>query len=47
MSGTYLGPVYPEPPPFKDPEEDLNEIGIDLQEVCRPTFERPRPEERM
>jgi dCTP deaminase len=28
MSGSYLGPVYPEPPKFKDPWQDLKDIGI-------------------
>jgi dCTP deaminase len=38
MSGTYLGPVYPEAPRFRDPEEDLGQIGI--TDVDRPRFER-------
>lgn len=38
MSGTYLGPVYPEAPRFRDPEEDLGEIGI--TDVARPDFQR-------
>ena len=38
MSGTYLGPVYPEAPKFCDPEEDLAEIGI--MDVDRPDFRR-------
>ena len=28
LSGSYLGPVYPEPPVFNDPEEDLRLIGV-------------------
>jgi dCTP deaminase len=28
LSGTYLAPVYPEAPLFKDPDEDLKTIGI-------------------
>src|SRR2546425_4174968 len=28
LSGTYLAPIYPEAPLFKDPVEDLNQIGI-------------------
>jgi hypothetical protein len=28
LSGSYLGPVYPEAPLFKDPSEDLADIGI-------------------
>jgi dCTP deaminase len=26
--GTYLGPVYPEPPTFLDPQDDLAKIGV-------------------
>jgi|ERR1017187_7882235 dCTP deaminase len=29
LSGTYLAPIYPEAPLFKDPAEDLRLIGID------------------
>ena len=36
MSGTYLGPVYPEAPKFRTPEDDLGEIGI--TDVVRPDF---------
>jgi dCTP deaminase len=28
LKGTYFGPVYPEAPPFKNPEEDLRDIGV-------------------
>jgi hypothetical protein len=28
ISGSYLGPVYPEPAAFKDPDVDLKKIGI-------------------
>ena len=28
LSGKYLGPVYPEPPKFDNPEDDLRKIGI-------------------
>jgi len=28
LKSSYLGPVYPEPPKFKGPEEDLREIGV-------------------
>jgi dCTP deaminase len=41
MSGTYLGPVFPEAPRFRDPEEDLGEIGI--TDVERPDFNRKLP----
>jgi dCTP deaminase len=36
LSGTYLGPVYPETPKFKDPEEDLRRIGIPASEFKEP-----------
>jgi hypothetical protein len=39
IDGTYVGPVYPESPVFKDPEEDLALIGITT--VRRPDFSRP------
>jgi dCTP deaminase len=32
---TYFGPVYPEAPPFKNPEEDLLKIGIRRTSVIR------------
>jgi dCTP deaminase len=28
LSGSYLGPVYPEPPKFQDPWQDLRDIGV-------------------
>ncbi len=28
MDDTYFGPIYPEAPPFRDPDEDLQKIGI-------------------
>jgi len=39
MSGTYLGPVYPEAPRFEDPKHDLAKIGISV--VRRPKFDPP------
>jgi dCTP deaminase len=36
LSGSYLGPVYPEPPVFKDPEEDLAIIGVPKSDFRRP-----------
>jgi hypothetical protein len=29
IDDTYFGPVYPEAPPFRDPQDDLFEIGVD------------------
>jgi dCTP deaminase len=28
QSGSYMGPVYPEPPKFRDPQDELKMIGI-------------------
>jgi hypothetical protein len=36
LSGTYLGPVYPETPKFKDPQEDLRRIGVPESEFKDP-----------
>jgi dCTP deaminase len=36
LSGSYLGPVYPEPPVFNDPEEDLAKIGVPRADFKRP-----------
>jgi hypothetical protein len=36
LSGSYLGPVYPEPPVFNDPEEDLAAIGVPKSDFKRP-----------
>jgi dCTP deaminase len=36
LTGTYLGPVYPEAPIFSDPEEDLKKIGISKAEFRMP-----------
>lgn len=38
LSGTYLAPVFPEAPRFRDPEHDLGEIGI--TDVIRPNFQK-------
>jgi len=29
QSGTYMGPIYPEAPKFKDPEQELALLGVD------------------
>lgn len=36
LSGTYLAPIYPEAPLFKDPAQDLRLIGIDSEDVRSP-----------
>jgi dCTP deaminase len=42
LDTTYFGPVYPEAPPFKDPEEDLFKIGIRKVKVLpRPDWKSP------
>jgi dCTP deaminase len=35
VKSTYFGPVYPEAPPFKNPEEDLLKIGVRRTSVIR------------
>jgi dCTP deaminase len=35
VDSTYFGPVYPEAPPFRNPEEDLKEMGIRRTAVIR------------
>jgi dCTP deaminase len=37
QSGTHMGPVYPEAPKFKDPDQDLELLGLDKEkEVDKP-----------
>ena len=38
QSGTYMGPVYPEPAEFKDPADDLAAIGIGPTELRKPVI---------
>lgn len=39
LDRTYFGPVYPEAPPFKNPEVDLNLIGVpSVRVVGKPTW---------
>jgi dCTP deaminase len=47
QSGTYLGPVYPEAPTFKDPEQDLAMIGVPPERFQKP-MQKPKrkPPER-
>jgi dCTP deaminase len=41
LDTTYFGPVYPEAPPFKNPQTDLFKIGIPKVKVIRgPEWER-------
>jgi dCTP deaminase len=35
IGSTYFGPIYPEAPPFKNPEEDLRGLGIRETSVIR------------
>ncbi len=35
IKSSYFGPVHPEAPPFKNPEEDLRKIGIEETAVIR------------
>jgi dCTP deaminase len=44
LDRTYFGPVYPEPPEFKDPSEDLGRIGIrKVRVIRRPEWIGPTP----
>jgi len=35
IKSSYFGPVYPEAPPFQNPEKDLRKIGVPLTSVIR------------
>ena len=35
LKSSYFGPIHPEPPSFKNPEEDLSEIGVPLTAVIK------------
>jgi dCTP deaminase len=41
LDGTYLAPVYPEAPIFRDPVVDLGRIGVPKSQ-CRSPYDRPR-----
>jgi dCTP deaminase len=39
LDTTYFGPVYPEAPPFKNPQDDLSKIGIrPVRVISGPTW---------
>ena len=41
LDATYFGPVYPEAPPFRNPDVDLFEIGVTAVKVMvGPTSKR-------
>jgi dCTP deaminase len=42
LSGTYLAPVFPEAPMFRDPTDDLMGIGIRKSEVRTPFYSRKK-----
>jgi dCTP deaminase len=47
LDSTYFGPVFPEAPPFKNPEEDLFKIGVPTVKVMRgPTPTSPTPQRK-
>jgi dCTP deaminase len=46
QSGTYLGPVYPEAPIFREPERDLAMLGIPAERIQRPMKPKVPPIER-
>jgi hypothetical protein len=35
IDSTYFGPIHPEAPPFRNPEEDLRKIGVGRTAVIR------------
>ncbi len=39
QSGSYMGPVYPEPAEFRDPADDLSAIGIGPTEFRKPRID--------
>jgi dCTP deaminase len=41
QSGTYLGPVYPEAPTFREPTEDLAMIGVPADQFQKP-MQKPK-----
>lgn len=44
LDTTYFGPVYPEAPPFKNPEEDLLNIGVSpAMVICGRQPRPPKP----
>ena len=36
QSGNYVGPVFPEPPKFRDPWADLADIGVEPTKTRKP-----------
>jgi dCTP deaminase len=40
LSGSYLAPVYPEAPTFRDPKDDLKRIGVSESDIRYPTQPR-------
>ena len=40
-SGTYMGPVYPEAPKFRDPWQELEILGVDAKDFQEPTVKKP------
>lgn len=43
LADTYLGPIYPEVPKFRDPEEDLAVLGVPRGEVLTLRQETTKP----
>jgi dCTP deaminase len=46
LDATYFGPVYPEAPPFKNPQEDLFKIGVPSVMVMGGPKPKPNPNKR-
>ncbi len=41
LDTTYFGPMYPEAPPFKNPEDDLFSIGVQaVRKISGPTWHK-------
>lgn len=41
QGGTYMGPVYPEAPQFKEPKQELMTLGVDEKDILLPTVKKP------
>ena len=41
QSGTYMGPVYPEAPKFKEPKQELKMLGMEEEEIQKPEVDEP------
>jgi dCTP deaminase len=44
QSGTYMGPVYPEAPKFKEPKQELRTLGVEEKDIHIPKVKEPSTE---